>query len=196
MRNGLTQAEIEGEGNLQILAGSDSTANALCSAIVHLAINPTSYIKLKLEIQSVLASGLVYPNVPITYEQAVKLPYLHAVIWEAMRMRFPVNYGHYKLVPPGGDTIKGIYLPGGTAIGHLALSMTRNEAVFGKDVHLFRPERLLEPEADTETRTMRFRALDDLFGGGRWTCSGKQVAMFELYKTLFEASFSTANRKN
>jgi hypothetical protein len=30
------------------------------------------------------------------------------------------------------------------------------------------------------------RAMDILFGGGRWTCAGKMVALAELSKTAFE----------
>ncbi|KAK0653061.1 cytochrome P450 [Cercophora newfieldiana] len=186
MRNGLTQHEVEGEANLQILAGSDTTSNTLCCAILHLATNPHAYRKFKQVIADAVSSGLAPDDAPITFENAVQLPYLQAIIWEALRIRFPVNYGHYKSVPPGGDTINGIFLPGGTAIGHNALAITRNTKIFGKDVHLFRPERFLEPDCDAETKAMRIRSVDILFGGGRWTCSGKQIAMFELNKVLFE----------
>ena len=111
-------------------------------------------------------------------------------------MRFPVNYGNYESVPPGGDTIMGVFLPGKTAIGHNSLALTRNANIFGKDVHLFRPERFIQGEeeggCDAETAKARVRAIDVLFGGGRWTCSGKQIAMFELNKTIFEVSDMTA----
>jgi hypothetical protein len=188
MRNGLTQHQIEGEANLQILAGSDTTSNALCSAILHLATSPRAYSKFKAVIRDAIASGLVAPDKPITFKAALELPYLQAVIWEALRMRFPANYGHYKKVPPGGDTIDGIFLPGGTAIGHNSMAATRNAKVFGKDVHVFRPERFMEPECDAELKAYRTRSVDILFGGGRWMCSGKQIAMFELNKVIFEVS--------
>src|SRR5689334_14069475 len=81
-------------------------------------------------------------------------------------------------------------MPGGTVIGHNALAMTRNTKVFGKDVHLFRPERFMEPDVDAETKAMRIRSIDIMFGGGRWTCSGKTIAMFELNKLLFEVSIA------
>jgi len=190
IRNGLTQHEVEGEANLQILAGSDTTSNTLCCAIMHLSITPHAYGALKRTVADAIAAGNVPADRPITFEQALKLPYLQAVILEALRMRFPVNYGNYKAVPPGGDTIKGVYFPAGTAIGHNSLAVTRNSEVFGKDVNLFRPERFMEPECDAETKAYRVRSMDILFGGGRWACSGKQIAMFELNKLLFEVSLS------
>ncbi|KAK0619468.1 cytochrome P450 [Immersiella caudata] len=186
MRNGLTQQEIEGEANLHILAGSDTTATTLTSAIMYLATAPHAYSTFKRVIQESIASGLVARDKPITFQAALGIPYLQAIIWESLRIRFPVNYGHYKSVPPGGDTINGIFLPAGTAIGHNSLAISRNEKIFGKDVNQFRPERFTAPECDDELRAYRIRSIDILFGGGRWTCSGKQIAMYELNKLLFE----------
>ena len=155
---------------------------------MYLAATPRAYVRLKCEIRDAIGRGDVAADCPVTYDQAQRLPYLQAVLWEGFRMRPPVNYGHYKAVPPGGDTICGVFLPGGTAIGHNGLALTRNAAIFGRDVDVFRPERFLAPECDDETRACRFRGLDILFGGGRWTCSGRQVALYELNKTVFEVS--------
>ncbi|KAK0620117.1 cytochrome P450 [Immersiella caudata] len=166
IRNGgLTQQEIEGEANLQILAGAETTATALSATLMHLATAPHAYLRLKREIRDAIASGKVATDRPATLEQAQELPYLNSVVWEGFRMRPPVNFGHYKTVPPEGDTLAGVYFPGGAAIGHNSMAMTRNAAIFGRDVELFRPERLLEPE---------------------WTCSGKHLAMYELHKAVFE----------
>ncbi|KAK3339848.1 cytochrome P450 [Lasiosphaeria hispida] len=186
IRNGLTQPEVEGEANLQILAGSETTSTALAATLIYLATTPHAYAGLKRQIRDAIDGGLVAADRPITFEQAQKLPYLQAVVWEGFRIRAPVNYGHYKSVPPVGDTIQGVFLPGGTTIGHNSLALTRNASVFGQDVEIFRPERFLEPECDAEKRAYRVRSLDIIFGGGRWTCSGKQVALFELNKVIFE----------
>jgi len=143
-------------------------------------------MRLKQEISHAISSGLVSRESPISFEQAQKLPYLQAVIWEGFRVGCPVHIGHYKVVPPGGDTVAGVFLPGGIAVGHNSLALTKNTAVFGDSVHVFRPERFLE--CDDDTRVSRLRALDIVFGGGRWMCSGKTVALFELNKVTFEVS--------
>jgi len=155
---------------------------------MYLATSPRAYARLKHEIRDAISCGRVSTDAPITFEQAQKLPYLQAVIWEGFRMCSPVSIGHYKVVPAGGDTIADTFLPAGTAIGHNSLALTRNRAVFGQNVHIFRPERFLEPECDEGTRAYRLRSLDIIFGGGRWTCSGKTVALFELNKVTFEVS--------
>jgi len=186
IRNGLSQQEVEGEANLQILAGSETTSTALAATLMHLATTPHAYAALKRQIRDAIDGGLVAAGRPITFEQAQNLPYLQAVIWEGFRIRSPVNFGHYKAVPPEGDTIQGVFLPGGTSVGHNILALTRNASVFGQDVDIFRPERFLEPECDAEKRSYRLKSLDIVFGGGRWMCAGKQVALFELNKVLFE----------
>jgi len=198
MRNGMTQQEVEGEANMQILAGTETTSTALTSILMHLATSPHAYARLKSEIYraAITTQNTHNPSEGpvITYERALRLPYLQAVIWEGFRMKVPVNYGHYKSVPgPGGDTVLGHFLPAGTAVGHNSLALTRNDKVFGRDVHLFRPERFLAPEHggddnDDETRARKMRALDIVFGGGRFACSGKQVALYELNKVIFEVS--------
>ncbi|RYP42069.1 hypothetical protein DL767_000581 [Monosporascus sp. MG133] len=205
MRHGLTVNEIEDEALIQIFASSDTTAIVLRSVILHLIATPrvcvhrrtTNYgrlraytiltcppllpdSRLKTDIKNAVSSGKV--STPIALAQAQSLPYLQAVIWEGFRMRPAVTYGHYKVVPPGGDTIAGIWVPGGTAIGHSHFGMMRNEGIFGKDVDVFRPERYLdEPNGDEMQRTVEL-----VFGTGRWMCVGKQVALMELNKIFWE----------
>ncbi|KAK3385339.1 cytochrome P450 [Podospora didyma] len=111
IRHGLTKQEVLEEATLQLVAGSETTATALLSTIMYLATSPLAYVRFKREIRHAIDSGLVAADSAITYEQAQKPPYLQAVIWEGFRMCLPVNYGHYKAVPPEGDTMHGIFRP-------------------------------------------------------------------------------------
>ncbi|KAL2751987.1 hypothetical protein ACRALDRAFT_2113978 [Sodiomyces alcalophilus JCM 7366] len=181
MRHGLSVSEIEDEALIQIFAGSDTTAIVIRSVMLYLIATPrVCNMRLKTDIKNALAKGSV--SVPITLAQAQSMPYLQAVMWEGFRMRPAVTYGHYKAVPPGGDTIAGIWVPGGTAIGHCHYGMMRNKKIFGEDVDVFRPERYLdEPNGEEMQRTVEL-----VFGTGRWMCVGKQVALMELNKIFWE----------
>ncbi|KAK6211331.1 putative cytochrome P450 [Colletotrichum tabaci] len=153
MRHGLSVSEIEDKALVQIFAD----------------------MRLKTDIKNALAKGSV--SVPSTLA-----PFHPAVMWEGFRMRPAVTYGHYKAVPPGGDTITGIWVPGGTAIGHCHYGMMRNKKIFGEDVDIFRPERYLdEPNGEEMQRTVEL-----VFGTGRWMCVGKQVALMGLNKIFWE----------
>ncbi|KAH8891802.1 cytochrome P450 [Thozetella sp. PMI_491] len=182
IRHGMTQPELEAESLLQLIAGSDTTSSAIRGTMLCILSAPQVYSQLKAEIKQAVEKNAV--SYPIKYTEALELPYLQAVIWEGYRKRCPVVYGHFKVVPPGGDTINGYFVPGGTAIGHNSAALTHKESVFGPDADVFRPERFLECSAD-ERREM-IRALDMTFGGGRWMCAGKSVALYELNKIYFE----------
>lgn len=168
---------------VQIIAGSDTSSAVIRGTMLHIMTTPHVYARLKTEIRLAVEAGI---SSPITYAEALKIPYLQAVISEGYRIRCPVLYGHYKSVPPQGDTICGYFVPGGTAIGHNSVALTHNESVFGPDVDVFRPERFLE--CDEEKRLYMERALDITFGGGRWMCAGKTTAKMELNKIFFEVS--------
>lgn len=91
-----------------------------------------------------------------------------------------------KVVPPQGDTINGIFIPGGTGVGWNLLALMRNPDHWGPDAQLFRPERFLE--VGEEKRGSMERLVELCFGYGRFACAGKPLAMMELGKTFFEVS--------
>jgi len=53
-----------------------------------------------------------------------------------------------KVVPPEGDTINGIFIPGGTDIGKNDWAIQRDTDVYGEDSEFFRPERWLEAQGE------------------------------------------------
>lgn len=89
-----------------------------------------------------------------------------------------------KVVPPEGDVIHGIFIPGGTAVGWNLISLMRSPEHWGIDADRFRPERFLD--VDDETRVSQERLVELVFGYGRFACAGKPLAMMELSKTFFE----------
>ncbi|KAK6951145.1 hypothetical protein Daesc_007676 [Daldinia eschscholtzii] len=182
MRHGMSEEECISEAMIQIIAGSDTTATAIRTTLLFLMATPRVYAKLKKIIKECVERNEV--SSPITYEEAQKIPYLKALVLEGIRMRPPTPYGHFKKTPPEGDVINGTFIPGGTALGHNSLAITRSESIFGEDVEVFRPERFID--CDEETKAKRTFAIDILFGRGRWTCAGKPIAMIELHKVFFE----------
>jgi len=106
------------------------------------------------------------------------------VIWEGLRLNTVNHVLASKLVPPEGDVIDGMHIPGGTKIGWNAWSLLRREEMFGHDAAVFRPERWLEISPDK--RTAMERHVDLTFGYGRYMCAGKAIAMMELNKIFFE----------
>lgn len=99
-----------------------------------------------------------------------------------------------RVVPSCGDvvTVDGEerFIPGGTLIGYSAWSMHRNNrALYGSDAEVFRPERWLDndkSEAGKARYAQMVRTNDMIFGHGRWSCLGRNVALVEIHKVVFE----------
>ena len=166
------------------LAGAETTATAIRMTLFHVYSNPRVLAKLRAEIQA------ARPSSPITNAEAASLPYLQAVIKEAIRICPPITGEMLKDVPPEGDTYNGQFIPGGTAIGFSVVGMLADKSTFGADARTFRPERFLE-DTDEQLLQMRSTVVDAAFALGRWRCLGKNIAQMELNKVIPEASLTT-----
>jgi cytochrome P450 len=149
--------------------------------MLHIITNPQAYRALQAEIDSVPVAGSI-----ISDEQAKNLPYLQAVIKEGARV-YPAGTGVMsKVVPPEGDTVNGVFIPGGTEIGECFWGVQRNKEIYGEDAMLFRPERWLEAEG--EKLEKMDKTIQLVWGHGKYQCLGKNLAFIELNKTFFEVS--------
>ncbi|KAI1266252.1 cytochrome P450 [Xylariaceae sp. FL1019] len=190
MKNGLSGSELKTDVILQIVAGSDTTGGSLRCIFLYIMTNPRVYKKLQMEIDDAVRSGKA-PSTPevISYAQAKQLPYLKAVIREGNQICPPFNNPLARDTPPGGDTViiegETVYLPGGISIFPSFTAIQRSKTVFGDDADVFRPERWLEEPDESKLEAMK-RTNDLLFGYGRWQCLGKNIALLELSKAIFE----------
>ncbi|OQD66167.1 hypothetical protein PENPOL_c005G05328 [Penicillium polonicum] len=190
MRHGLAGDELRTEALEQILAGSETTASAIRGTLLHIMTNPRVYFKLQQEIDDAVNRGLA-PSMGggiVTAAQAKDIPYLQAVIREGLRLWPPVTNIFSRDVPAGGDTVvvdgESVFLPGGACIGYSAYAMHKSEKIYGRDAHVFRPERWLE--SDPTRLAAMVRTNDLTFGHGKFQCLGKVVAQMEIGKTVFE----------
>ena len=150
--------------------------------LLSLITTPTAYAALLSEIRSVVTTT----STPISHTETQTLPYLQAVIREGLRMYPSIGGLGFKQVPPEGDTINGHFVPGGTQIGQGFYAVGRSKLVWGNDADVFRPERWLVTGGEELRRVVA--AVDTHFGGGKYSCLGKQIALMELHKAIFEVS--------
>ncbi|PMD31924.1 cytochrome P450 [Hyaloscypha variabilis F] len=178
LAHGLSQREVQTETLLQIVAGSDPPATAMRATLLYIITSSNVLSKLLSEISTADISN------PITDAEARRLPYLQAVIKEGMRV-FPPNTGFMsKTVPSEGDTINGIFIPGGTTIGWSPFGLMRSKKIWGADAKLFRPERWFE--GSPEDRQRKDIEFEMCFGYGKYQCIGKNIAIIELNKAYVE----------
>ncbi|KAI0016492.1 putative benzoate 4-monooxygenase cytochrome P450 [Xylariomycetidae sp. FL0641] len=165
-----------------VIAGSDSVGTAMRSILFHLLVHRESYEALWAELQE---AGLSrpYPR----WHEIQGLPYLDACVQEGLRLHPSFALPLERVVPPGGLTVLGRYLPGGTVIGGNPYVNNRHKATFGEDADEWRPERWLEVTSENKKKLERCMLS---FGAGRRVCLGRHIGIFEIKKLV---SFLLAN---
>lgn len=94
-----------------VTAGSDTTSFGLSAIFYYLLTNPDKYRCLMSELEEKRGKGEL--DTIVTAQQAESCAYLQAVIYEALRLRPSVGIPLERVVPPGGTTINGKYVPAG-----------------------------------------------------------------------------------
>jgi len=94
-----------------IAAGSDTTAISLSSIIRYLQLNPECLTRLRAEMDDRLVQSKL--SNPVKYQEAIEMPYLQAVIKEAIRLHPATGQPLSRVVPAGGATVAGRYFPAG-----------------------------------------------------------------------------------
>ena len=172
---------------VNLIAGADTTAITIRSALYFSLKNPQIWALLTKE---VLAADF-HDTIPPAYKQAKAIPYVDAVIREALRILPGVSMTMERFVPEGGYPLpNGDFLPQGTIVGMNPYVLGRNKSVYGEDVDEFRPERWLrdvaggESAEDFQKRLLLMNQADLSFGAGSRLCIGKNLGLFQTYKVL------------
>ncbi|KAK8075371.1 cytochrome P450 oxidoreductase [Apiospora hydei] len=169
-------------GLSNIIAGSDTTAISLSSILWHLTTTPKAMAKLRKEIES-------QPRTQgrITFKTAnTSMPYLQAVIKEALRLHPAPGLPLWRVVPEGGATISNQYFEAGSVVGINLWVAHYDKSVYGDDADLFRPERWIEAEKGGPERLQQMEANYMPFGLGSRTCIGRHISTLEMYKLIPE----------
>lgn len=110
----ISMADIFGTCITNIGAGSDTTSISLGSVIYHLCRCPKAMQALKDEIDTMEAAGKI--SNPVTFAETQQMPYLQAVIKEALRIHPATGLPLGRVVPQGGKLIAGYTIPEGVGV--------------------------------------------------------------------------------
>lgn len=130
-------------GNSNIIAGSDTTAISLSAILYHLLRNPATLARLRQEIDDFTAQNRC--SARVTFKESQAMPYLQAVMKEAIRLHSATGLPLWREVPAGGAEISGYRFPEGSVVGVNTWVAHYDEGVF-PDARSFRPERWIEAE--------------------------------------------------
>lgn len=149
-----------------LLAGSETSANALSWALYLAHRHPPTLARLRAEAEAVLGER----SSPMA-EDLPALPFTRAVVQEAMRLYPPVAILSRQALAP--DRIRRWDVKPGTTVACVPWLLHRHETLW-EDPHAFRPERFM-PGAP---RPHRFAYLP--FGVGPRVCAGAAFGTAEM----------------
>jgi len=168
--------DVYTESYTATFAGGDTTAIVMRTIVYHLSRNPAARAKLQAEIDAAQTGGWLSAN--ITYAQALRLPYLIAVVKEAMRAHPSIGLTSSRHVPASGRELCGHFLRAGCRVGVNPYVLHCEKTIFGTGADDFNPDRWFRADAATMDRYM-FQ-----FGAGACTCIGKNIAMAEIHRLV------------
>lgn len=142
-----SQDNLLSEGQLYIIAGSDTTANTLTYLVWTLARMP--------ELKDRLIEELNTLPDNYTDEDLRKLDLMNRVIKEALRVYPATPEGLPRLVPAGGVELCGYALDAETVVAAQPFSMHRNPEVFER-ADEFNPDRWINPTKEMTDSFMAF----------------------------------------
>ncbi|KAI7867588.1 cytochrome P450 [Spinellus fusiger] len=157
-----------------VIAGRDTTAQAISWEFYNLALYPDIEKKLLDEVNSKNFDKDMH-NAPVLYEAVKNLTYAHAVFYETLRLHPSVPSNQKcavedDVLPDGTQIHKGDY------ICWSSYSMGRSTILWGEDATQFKPERWITPDG---TLRHESQGLWPVFNAGPRVCLGQTLATFE-----------------
>lgn len=125
----LSDKEIVAEAISFIVGGSDTTSSTMTNFMDFVSRDQ----KLQHEIWTELCDAFPRPRNTdwvATEEIAGKLPLLNAVLKEVMRLRPTSSTGLERVVPEGGKTVAGVFLPAGYLVSVPTIAIHHNTTLY------------------------------------------------------------------
>ncbi|KAI0433165.1 averantin oxidoreductase [Xylaria sp. FL1042] len=168
----MSPSQLEGNAEVLIAAGSETTATLLSGLTWLLMKHPRVLEKLKREIRTKFHD----PD-EITIAGVNECQYLLGCIEEALRVYPPSPQPHHRIIPAGGATVNGEYLPAGTSVS-IPIYAISNSPLNWTEPESFIPERW------TGEDNARFandkRESSQPFSYGPRNCIGRNLAYAEI----------------
>ncbi|PWY69425.1 cytochrome P450 [Aspergillus eucalypticola CBS 122712] len=175
----ITKSQAAAECKDHMAAGIDTTGDGLCFLMWELS-QPHNF-RFQDRLYEELRSAPEGTHID-------RLPYLDAVIKEALRCAPPIPMSFPRYVPSGGRTIDGTFIPEGIIVSCQPYTVHRLDEKVFPDPDTFNPDRWMEEDGINERNRLFFA-----FSTGGRGCTGRNLATVEMKILLQEvyARFQT-----
>lgn len=140
-----TKASLDEDARVIIVAGSETTATTLASALFFLAKHPSVYQKLQSQVDAAMPTPSDW-----TYDKAKSITYIDNIIDESLRLKPAVPTGATRVTPKEGIQIDEQFIPGDTNV-FVPISLIQTDPRYWKQATEFIPERWGERSAEMGT---------------------------------------------
>ncbi|KAL5478590.1 hypothetical protein ACEPAI_2774 [Sanghuangporus weigelae] len=160
---------------IAVVAGADTTSTVLSGLFFYLLSDPPALDRLKEEVDSEFP---VTEGDPFDAVKLARMPYLNAVINEALRLQpaVPTILQRSPLEGSGGKFVAGRFVPESTAVYVPPYVLHRDPRYFSPFPDSFIPEQWIEDSNKFITNTSAFIP----FSTGPANCVGKNLALLEM----------------
>jgi cytochrome P450 len=186
-QQGFTPAELWGESNLLIIAGSDTTSTALAATFFYLTHSDPAILR---QAASEIRSTFAAVEDIVHGAKLSSCHYLRACLDEAMRMSPPVGGALPRHILPGGLSIADTHYPAGIDICVPHYTIHHNPAYY-PDPFTYDPTRWLPDLAAPGVAAFHERAQSAFcaFSIGPRGCIGRGLAYVEMMVTVARTVF-------
>ncbi|KAK4763001.1 hypothetical protein SAY86_008769 [Trapa natans] len=154
-----------------LLAGRDTVASGLTGLLWFISQYPQVEEAIREEAGRIMDST----DGVATFEQIKSMHYLHAVVYESMRLLPPIQFDS-KFALEDDILPDGTFVRRGTRVTYHPYAMGRMERLWGPDALKFRPERWLKGGVFSPQNLYKF----PVFQAGPRVCLGKELAIAEM----------------
>ncbi|KAJ5970326.1 Cytochrome P450 [Penicillium vulpinum] len=181
-----SKAALHEDSRVVIVAGSDTTATTLASALYYLAKNPAILLKLQRHLDKVIPQG----SKDWSYDKVKSVTYLDDIIQETLHLRPAILTGGHRVTPAEGIQVDEVYIPGDVNV-FVPVQLIQTDERYYTDAKQFVPERWNERREMCSESAPFFP-----FSLGPYSCTGKNLAMMSLrisistFAQLFHIQFS------
>ncbi|KAH9167491.1 cytochrome P450 [Lactarius sanguifluus] len=153
-----------------LVAGGETTSTTLHWWLLALLVHPEVQVRAHAELDEVVGNAR-----PPTFADLPSLPYIRAMVKEALRWSPAIPFG----VPHASsadDWYEGMFIPKGTIVLPNVNLINSDSTVFGSDSASFNPARYLDEKGQVKPLMDGREDGHVSFGYGRRVCPGKHVA--------------------
>lgn len=173
----LNKEELRQDCMLIVVAGSDTTSNALSFTLFELAQNLELVRRLREEVDALFPDGAPIDDLKKLRADA---PLLNACLNEGLRMWPPVPSGLQRHTPEPLVLSNGVVIPANTVVSTHCFSMHRDPRNF-YNPDVFVPDRWIDEPAAAKPHNVKAFSP---FGYGVTSCVGKNLAFMEMRVVL------------